>query len=108
LATKQNASNGPDWRDVAGNIVAFEAMSGVRVEIRLSTTDYRGRADIAITALAHQVGKEIGEALPLASVSVRCSGTKLRTVDAALIHALYLLDGQLGWQELVGENNQEA
>ena len=45
--------------------------------------------------VAHPRAGEIGEVPPLGSVSVTCSATRLRTMEAALIHALYMLDGQL-------------
>lgn len=78
-----------------GNLVAFEAINQVRLEIRMSTTDDHGRADLRVLVAAHPVGVEIGDQNSLGSVSVTCSATRLRTMEAALIHALYLLDAQL-------------
>jgi hypothetical protein len=95
LASSRGSSNGADWKDVAGNLVAFEAINNVRLEIRVSTVDYRGRADLAVAVLAHERNVEIGDRPPLASASVTCSGTRLRTLEGALIHALYRLDAQL-------------
>jgi len=69
------------------NIVAFETMNQVRLELRMSVVDRRGRADIVIAALAHDRNHEIGEVPPLGSVSVSCLGSRLRSLDAALIHA---------------------
>lgn len=76
-------------------MVAFEAINAVRLEVRMSTTDHRGRADLRVTVLAHSMLDAIGVVPPLASVSVTCSGTHLRTMEGALIHALYLLDAKL-------------
>ena len=42
-----------------------------------------------------QSGPVTVEVVVLGSVSVTCSATKLRTMEAALIHGLYLLDGKL-------------
>jgi hypothetical protein len=95
LASNRDSSRSADWRDVAGNLVAFEAMNNVRLEIRMSTTDDHGRADLAITVVAHDRKVLVGDQPPLGSVSVTCSGTRLRTMEAAVIHALYLLDGWL-------------
>lgn len=95
MASNRDSSRSADWRDVVGNLVAFEAINGVRLEIRMSTTDHHGRADLLILVMAHDKDKEIGEVPSLASVSVTCSATRLRTMEAALIHALYSLDGQL-------------
>jgi len=95
LALSRGTSNGADWRDVVGNMVAFEAINGVRLEVRMTTGDHQGKADLKLSILAHRIGQEIGEAAPLASVSLTTSATHLRTMEAALIHGLYMLDGQL-------------
>jgi len=99
LASSRGSSNGVDWRDVAGNIVAFEAINGVRVELRITTTNHHGRADLWIALLAHPADREIGEVAPLASVSLSTSATRLRSLEAAIIHGLYLLDGKLASNE---------
>jgi len=93
--------SGIDLVDVAMNIVAFETMNQVKLEMRLSVGDRQGRACVLITALAHDRSYEIGEVPSLASVNVNCLALNLRSVDAALIHALYLLDGKLA-EEAVG------
>jgi len=85
------------------NIVAFETMNQVRLELRLSVVDRRGRADIVIAALAHDRSREIGEVPPLGSVSVSCLGSRLRSLDAALIHALYQLDSNIAEREQAGK-----
>jgi putative effector of murein hydrolase len=61
----------------------------------MTTADYHGRADLRIAALAHDLSKEIGEVPPLASASVTILGTRLKSLEGALIHALYVLDDQL-------------
>lgn len=91
---------------MTGNLVAFEAINHVRLEIRMMTADYHGRADLTILVLAHPVETLIGERPSLDSVSVKCSGTRLRTMEAALIHALYLLDAQLASQEMAGSEGK--
>lgn len=100
MASSRPLSAGVDWKDVAGNLVAFESMNGVRLEIRMSTADYHGRADLAVTVIAHNREVEIGEAPPLASVNATCSATRLKSLEALLIHALYTLDGRLAENEL--------
>lgn len=107
MATSRSSSNSADWRDVVGNLVAFEAINRVRLEIRMSTTDYRGRADLAVVVLAHAIGIPIGDQPPLASANVTCSGTRLKTMEGALIHALYVLDSQLA-QLALGEENKSG
>jgi len=100
LGSNRDSSGGIGWKDVAGNLVAFEAINGVRLEVRMSTTDYHGRADITLTAIAHDRKGEIGDLPPLASVSVSIMGTRLRSLEGAVIHALYLLDGKIASDEI--------
>ena len=103
LEQSRNSSGGADWKDVAGNIVAFEAINDVQLEIRVATADYHGRADMAVAVLAHSRKTPIGDQPPLASASVTCSGTRLKSLEGVLIHALYLLDAQLASVELRSE-----
>lgn len=95
MALSRGSSNGADWRDVTGNLVAFEAINRVRLELRISTADHYGRADLAISILAHAVDSDLTEQPPLGSVQLTICSTRLRTLEAALIHGLYMLDGQL-------------
>lgn len=108
LAVSRATSNGADWRDVVGNLVAFEAINGVRLEIRMSTADYHGRADLSVEVLAHERDATIGDQPSLASASVKCSGMRLKTLEGALIHALYLLDSQLASSMLESEVLKKA
>ena len=85
---------------MAGNIVAFEAMNDVKLEIRVSTADAHGKADLEVAVLAHSRKTPIGVAPSLASASVTCSGTRLKSLEGVLIHALYLLDAQLASLEI--------
>jgi len=105
LASKQGYSATLGWKDVAGNLVAFEAINGVRLEVRISTADYRGLADLTIVAIAHSRKAEIGDLPPLASVTLSILGSRLVSLEGALIHALYMLDGQLAERELSAEEN---
>lgn len=102
MASSRDRSSGLGWKDVAGNLVAFEAINNVRLEIRLSTADYHGRADLAIVAIAHDRSRPIGEVLPLGSANVTILGTRLQCLEGALIHALYQLDSQIA-ESVLGE-----
>lgn len=95
LGSSRDFSGGIGWKDIAGNLVAFEAINGVRLEVRVSTADYHGRADLTVAVLAHDRKVEIGDHPSLGSVSLSISGSRLRNLEGALIHALYLLDSKL-------------
>lgn len=102
MASSKDLSGGLGWKDVAGNLVAFEAINGCRLEIRMSTADYHGRADLQIVAIAHSRKAEIGDLPPLGSARVTISGTRLKSLEGALIHALYVLDAQFA-ENALGE-----
>jgi len=104
LASKRDYSGGIGWKDVAGNLVAFEAINGCRLEVRITTADYHGRVDMTVAVVANDRKAENGDLPPLASVSVSVSGSRLRSLEGALIHALYLLDSKLAEIELGGIN----
>lgn len=76
-------------------MLAFESINNVRVEVRIGRMDVGAASELGITVLAHDRKVEIGEAPPLASVSVKCSAMNLRTLDSAVLAALYQLDFQL-------------
>lgn len=76
-------------------LLAFEAMNRVKLEIRIGRVDDGPASDLALTALAHQEGTEIGDQAPLASASVRCSAMNLKTLDSAVLALMYRLDFQL-------------
>jgi hypothetical protein len=95
LALSRGSSNSADWADVAATMVAFEAINNVRLEVRMATADHRGTVDIALTVVAVERSAEDREVRTLASANVRCSAMNLKSLEAALIHALYILDGRL-------------
>jgi len=80
-------------------ILAFEVMNRVKLEIRIGRVDDGPASDLALTALAHDEGTQIGDQPPLASASVKCSAMNLRTLDSAVLALLYRLDFQLAQQE---------
>lgn len=104
MVSNQGSSKTADWRDVAGNIVAFEVMNGVRLEIKVTTVDHRGRADLSVGVWAFDRKDETGDPKVLASVCVTCSATRLKTLEGVLIHALYMMDAKLVGVELWQEN----
>jgi hypothetical protein len=80
-------------------MLAFEAMNKLRLEVRMMRVDDGQASDLLIAVVAHPPTGEIGEVPPLASASVRCSGMNLKTLDSAVLAALYRLDFKLAEQE---------
>ena len=99
MASSRFSSNAPDLTDVVMNLLAFETMNRVRLEVRMNRKDVGVASDLSVTVVAHPAEGEIGEVTPLGSVNVLCSATRLKTLEACIIHALYLLDSKLAWQE---------
>ena len=80
-------------------LLAFESINNLQIEIRLSREEEGEKSEMLCVVVAHPRGQPIGEVPPLASVSVKCSALNLRTLESAVIHALYLLDSKLAWGE---------
>lgn len=99
MASSRFSSSIPDLLDVTMTMVAFETINNVRLEVRMSRVHEGGKSDLALTVLAHEPTRGIGEAPPLGSVNVKCSALNLRTLESAVIHALYQLDSQLAAHE---------
>jgi len=95
LALRHGSLSGGDWTDVAANLIAFEAINNVRLEIRMATGDHKGAADLLLTALAFPRVTEQPAVPPLGSASATCSGTNRKSLEGALIQLLYQLDAKL-------------
>jgi len=80
-------------------IEVFENTNRVKIEIRLGILRTTKSHDLGMTLVAHEEGKEIGDQPSLASVSVTCSAMNQATLEACLIHALYVLDFQIALAE---------
>lgn len=100
LAVSRHYSNGADWKDVAAHLVAFRAINNMDLEIRLTPASTRGVADIQLCLVATEPKVEGQEVRSLGSVNVTCSSTMKRTLEDALIQALFLLDGKLASGEM--------
>jgi hypothetical protein len=103
LASREGSRSGVELVDVAMNIVAFETMNNVRMTVLLTVVDRHGRADIQLLLTAYDRKHSGAEVKPSVSVNVSCLGTNLRSLEAALIHGLYTLDGKLASIEIAGE-----
>jgi hypothetical protein len=85
--------------DVTDLLQAFESHNNCRLEVRLSVTVLGKNPTIEMVAIAHPPAWQIGEVSPLGSVSFKCSALNLKTLMAALTHAMYALDFQLAENE---------
>lgn len=95
MASSRNSSNSPDWKDVATAIHSFQESESVSVAVTLTATEGRKGIVMCVTAVATLADAKYGEAKKLASASVTCSDTNLRSLEGAILHCLYALDFQL-------------
>jgi hypothetical protein len=65
----------------------------------MSVTVLGKNPTIEMVAIAHPPAWQIGEVSPLASVNFKCSALNLKTLMAALTHAMYALDFKLAENE---------
>lgn len=100
MASKHGWSAGLDLTDVAMNIVGFEVMNNVKIALVMTVEDREGVGEVYLTATAlpRQLGS--GAVKPLASVRSSCYSMNVKSLEAAVIHILYLLDGKLGSVEM--------
>lgn len=95
MALRNGSSQTIGLVDVATNIVGFEVINGVRIVLTMTVGDLRGQATVMIGARAEERAPESPDPKVLGSVSVNTLATNLLTLDAALIHVLYMLDGEI-------------
>ncbi|AXH79218.1 MAG: hypothetical protein [Circular genetic element sp.] len=108
LASKHFSLNLSEVADVTDMLQAFESHNDVRLEVRLSVAVVGKQPTLEIVAIAHRPAWQIGEVTPLASASLKCSALNLRNLRDALIHAMYVLDSQLAYNEMNGNSEPRA
>jgi hypothetical protein len=108
LASRHYSLEMTELADVRDLMIGFESHNQVTLECRFSVVWRQLKPDVVMTMLAHNHTQEIGEVPPLASVSVRCSATNLRTWNAVLTHAMYALDFQLALSEMPEPGDKKA
>lgn len=104
MASSDRWLSGVDLGDVTLNITAFEVMSNCKIELCFTAEDNHGRGQLWVGATAFTRPPEGMDRSVLASVRSSVSGLRVRSLEAAVIHTLYLLDGALGRKELRGES----
>jgi|SRR5215208_1641140 len=100
LAQSRGSLNSPDWQDISTIIRTFEGTEQVDITVELTHTMVMGASALLVAAKAYSNKKGEQAAQPLASASATCSATGLRTLEAAVIHVLYVLDFQIAVAEL--------
>lgn len=99
LASSRATSNGPDWRDLAEMIAAFEDQNSVRIEICFTRWTTGDMPDLSVVGKAWAREADRRVAKPLAFQNVICRAEQLRTLEGLVTYLLYQLDFQLAEHE---------
>lgn len=88
--------------DVAALMEAFEEINQVKIILSITLEGTGSLRGLRIGAVAMENNSPSTEATVLASVNASFSAMNLKTVEAAVMHVLYLLDGKIAYQEMAG------
>jgi len=100
LASSRLSLNSPDVIDVAAVMDAFEQMNSVTVALTGRVVDVGGNRCLRFLVEAHDSQREIGEVPSLGFVSVVLGYGSHKTLESAIMWALYQLDWKLAEAEL--------
>ena len=99
MASSRGTSNGPDVRDCAEALRAFEEQNRVRIVITVRPCRGQEAADFWLEGKALSEHDVSGVRTLLAFASVKCLGSRHTTMDSAVLALLYQLDFQLAEKE---------
>lgn len=108
MASSRNTLNGPDWEDVARAMLAFEDAEHCRVVLTINSGGDASAPDLVLQAQALGDAGSALEVITLASVSAKCSGTRLKSLEAALFQLMYALDFQSAANAYLASKDREA
>jgi hypothetical protein len=99
---KQSSSHNPDLIDVGEVMAAFEELNNAVLVLtgRVGKSAPEGRLSLELTA--YDKNFEIGEVPSLASVRFHPGAHNHRTMESAILWALYRVDGEMARRELLG------
>jgi hypothetical protein len=92
--------SGPDVLDVTAVIQAFEQINTCRITVLGSVADRDGLQTLCWIISAQEDLEDVPEQKYLASVNVSMNGGGHRTIEGAIMWALYQLDWQLSKHEI--------
>jgi hypothetical protein len=92
---------------VAVNLLAFEVINHCQIVVSLTVVEEGRHPEVSIGAVARELQSVNSDQPVLASVNAICSAMNVRSLEGALIHLLYMLDGELAKREIqFGENGK--
>lgn len=102
MASNRFSSNSPDVIDVAAVMEAFQTINKVELSLIGKVDGPEGRASLTFWVHAHDRSVAIWEAQPLASVKCNLGFGGYKTMESAIMSALYQIDWELAKRELEG------
>lgn len=103
LVPAKSKQSGVTPEEISGLIAAFEKQNDCRISIEMRNGLVGGKESLELYGHAWNNRTESTAAPLLGSVSLRCSGLYVASLEGAIIRLLYALDSQLAWGEMGSE-----
>jgi len=95
LALKEGSSSGVDVVDVKHVLSAFETINTCKLSVMIRVSGTESRPELDLEVWADPLESAAAEPARLGSVRLRIGSTGARTLEAAILQALYQADAQL-------------
>jgi len=103
LATSRISSNNPDWLDVSEIVKAFQEMNKVDILFHGKVESVAGNKELCFLISAVEQNEDDPGANVLASQRCHIGSGGHRTMESAIMWALYQLDWKLAADEMRGK-----
>jgi len=102
LATSRLSLNSPDLQDVAAVMEGFQTINKCAIMLRARVVGAAGACHLEMSVTAWDTREDVPEAKLLAFVNVNLGCGSHKTMEGAILWALYQLDWKLAELELHG------
>jgi hypothetical protein len=100
LGLKNGSQTGVDCVDVRYVLAAFEELNKCKLSVLIRVSGTQARPVMDLEVQADPLESAAAEPVPLALAKCTIGSTGTRTMEAAILQALYALDAQLAEREL--------
>lgn len=106
MALKQGSSTGVDVVDVKYVLAAFQEINKCALRVSMHLEGTTARPEMMVTVKAWDTLLDVPEAKLLAFQKLIVGSTGARTMEAAILQALYGLDAAMAAEEFARVNNK--
>lgn len=92
MASRADTQNGPDWRDVASALEAFQQDNGLVLRVQLTFCGTTKKPDLLMEVYSDMQLDDDGEVKKSVSVTSRFVRLNVKTVEAAILCLLHTAD----------------